>query len=330
MTRGRALSRLGLTGLLVALLGACTAGSGPAPRPPTRSVTGTAPTTAPSPTPTPTPTPSPARVAAGFDPTRAMADVHALAGGIGPREATTGAYARAAALVARRFAGLGYAVRRQGLRVPAGVSWGVPVGAGSTVNVVAAPPGFRADRPHLLLGAHLDTVPQAPGAEDNGSGVAVLLELARLAATEPPRLPVAFVAFAAEEPRGPGDDQHHFGSQAFLRQLTPAERSALVAVVALDRVGIGRHVPVCTGGLSPPEVQREILASAARIGVPARACENRTSDHWPFEKAGGTVARVGGVDYPEYHSAADRPAVVDPRQLDRTGRVLWEWLTVSG
>ena len=40
------------------------------------------------------------------------------------------------------------------------------------------------------------------GAEDNASGVAVMLELARLAAHEPTRLPVAFVAFGAEEPRG--------------------------------------------------------------------------------------------------------------------------------
>ncbi len=57
----------------------------------------------------------------------------------------------------------GFEVDRQSLEVPAGSSWGVPVPAGRTQNVVATQPGFRPDRPHRLIGAHLDTVPQAPG-----------------------------------------------------------------------------------------------------------------------------------------------------------------------
>ena len=73
-------------------------------------------------------------------------------------------------------------------------------------------------------------------------------------------------------------------------------------------------------------MQRQLLAAAERIGVPARACENRTSDHWPFEKAGETVARVGGNDSPGYHSAGDLPRTVSPQQLARVGAVMWEWL----
>ena len=79
----------------------------------------------------------------------------------------------------------------------------------------------------------------------------------------------------------------------------------------------------------PRRVQRELLAAAQRVGVPARACENRTSDHWPFEKDGATVARLGGNDSPGYHSARDLPGTVSPRQLDRVGAVLWEWLRVQ-
>src|SRR5262245_51337395 len=66
---------------------------------------------------------------ARVDGARAMRDVRLLAGGIGPREATSRAYARAVDLVADRFADLGYEVTRQRLRVPSGVSWGVPVGS---------------------------------------------------------------------------------------------------------------------------------------------------------------------------------------------------------
>ncbi len=229
-------------------------------------------------------------------------------------------------MVGRRLRGLGYDVRRQRLSVPAGVSWGIPVPAGRTANVVATPVGFDATAPHVVVGAHLATVPQAPGAEDNASGVAVVLELARLSAGAALPMPVVFVAFAAEEPRGLGDDDHHFGSQAYVGAMGPAERAALVAMVSLDRVGVGRWVPVCTGGLSPLTVAAALLATAQRADISARPCENRTSDHWPFEKAGLSAARLGGTDYPEYHSSRDVPSVVSSAQLARVGRLLWRQL----
>jgi Zn-dependent M28 family amino/carboxypeptidase len=255
-----------------------------------------------------------------------MDDVRLLAGRIGPRLATGSAYRRAGRLVERRFAALGYDVRRETFEVPGGDSWGVPVRAGRSFNVVAEPADLDPSKPHLVLGAHLDTVAVAPGAEDNASGVAVLLELARLTAASPTRLPVVLVAFGAEEPRGPGDDMHHFGSQHHVELLSPDRRASTVAMVSLDRVGVGRSVPVCTGPLSPGRAQRALLDTAAQVGVPAYACENTASDHWSFEKAGVTVARIGSTSYAAYHSAADRPAVVAQAQLGRVGRLVWAWL----
>jgi Zn-dependent M28 family amino/carboxypeptidase len=254
-----------------------------------------------------------------------MRTVRRLARG-GAREATSAEFRRAADDVQTRLGQLGYRVRRQAFTVPAGVSWGVAVGSGTTYNIVATPPGFDPLRPHVVVGAHLDTVPQAPGAEDNASGVAVLLETARLAVDGGTRLPVVWVAFGAEEPRGPGDEQHHFGSQAYVRRLGEDRRAALRGMVSLDRVGVPGRVPVCTGGRSPLRLRRGLLSAARAAGVPARACVNRTSDHWPFEKAGLTVARLGGIDYAGYHSSRDVASVVSPRQLDRVGRVLWQWL----
>jgi hypothetical protein len=247
---------------------------------------------------------------------------------LGPREATSPAYRRAARLVADRLERLGYEVRRQRFPVPAGESWGVPVGAGQTSNLVARLPAPASARPYVVVGAHLDTVPQAPGAEDNASGVSVLVQLAALAARHGTHRPVTFVVFGAEEPRGPADDEHHFGSQAYVRGGVRRDGAPLAAMVSLDRVGTPGAVPVCTGGLSPLTVRRQLLAAAERVGVPARACENRTSDHWPFEKAGKKVARIGGNEYAAYHSARDRARVVSERQLDRVGQLTWEWLRV--
>jgi len=276
--------------------------------------------------PTP-PVPSLTRPPVAFDAPAAAHTVDVLAEQIGPREATTEAYRRAAAFVSSRFESYGYTVTRQGLTVPAGVSWGEPVPAGRTYNVIATPAGFAPTRRHVLVGAHLDTVPQAPGAEDNASGIAVLLELTRMAATAPPLVPLVFVAFAAEEPRGSGDDRHHYGSRAYVAGLRAAERRAVTGMLSLDRVGVGDRVRVCTGGRGTRAVARELLAVAGRLRVPAVSCENRASDHWSFEKAGLAAARIGATPYAEYHSPRDRAHVVDRAQLARNGRVAWGWLS---
>jgi Zn-dependent M28 family amino/carboxypeptidase len=250
--------------------------------------------------------------------------VRLLAGTIGPREATSPAFRTAALAGERTLRGLGYAVRRQAFRVPRGTSWGVPVPAGTSLNVVATPPRFDRTKPHLVVGAHLDTVPQAPGAEDNASGVAAVLEVARLAAARPPAVPTVFVLFGAEEPRGPGDALHHFGSRAYVDVMGRAERAALVGMLSLDRVGVGDRVPVCTGGLGSPAFAERVARTARAAGVPVRSCrDNRASDHWSFEKAGLPAARLGSTPYAAYHSSADRPGVVDPDQLARSALVAW-------
>lgn len=261
-----------------------------------------------------------------LDPATAVRAVRRLAGSIGPREATSRSYARAAAWVARSFRRLGYDVGRQRVAVPAGESWGVPVPAGRSTNVVATPPGFDARRPHLVVGAHLDTVPQASGAEDNASGVGVVLAVAEAVAARRTRLPVVFVAFAAEEPRGPSDDDHHYGSRRYLALLSPAERDAVRGMVSLDRVGVGQRVPVGSTGDGDP-IQRSLLAAARRAGIPTVAdAGQRSSDHWSFVRAGLPGVRLGSTPYAGYHSADDVPAVVSSAQLERVGRLLLQWL----
>jgi Zn-dependent M28 family amino/carboxypeptidase len=60
------------------------------------------------------------------------------------------------------------------------------------------------DRPRVLLGAHFDTMPDTPGADDNASGVAVMLEAARILSDEELPVDVEFVGFNLEEPQGLG------------------------------------------------------------------------------------------------------------------------------
>lgn len=256
-----------------------------------------------------------------------LADIERLAGDIGPREATSKAFYRAAALVETRLGDLGYRTSRTEVEVPAGNSWGTRVRAGTSVNVIADSPGLDPGRDHVVIGAHLDTVPVSPGAEDNASGIAVMLELARLATLERPEVPIRFIAFGAEEPRGDGDALHHFGSQQFVAGLSAAERRAVRAMVSLDRVGVrAGYVPVCRGGSHGRDLQDQLRAAARAVKITTRSCVNRSSDHWSYEKEEIPAARLGSIAYAGYHSPGDRPSVVDRGQLDRVGRLMWSWL----
>lgn len=321
-------SRLLTVAATAALLTGCTSEDSPDPTPPTTApsaaiatpTASTSPTTTPEAGPPPRADPDDVRVAT------ALAAVRHLAGTIGPRPGTSPAYFRAARWVESELTRLGWTVERQRFHTPAGVSWGVPVPAGPSVNLVATRGDVLPGEPWLLVGAHLDTVPQAPGAEDNASGIGVLLATAEALAGHRTRLPVVLVAFGSEEPRGPSDADHHYGSTAYVNSMTQAERLTLRAMVAMDRVGVGDVVPV--GSAYGPDLLSEWLRAAARkAGVPTQVDTfQRSSDHWSFVQEGLPGARLGGTSYAAYHSAADVPAVVNPAQLERTARIVVAWL----
>ncbi|MBA2954937.1 M28 family peptidase [Nocardioides sp. MAH-18] len=310
--------RRALVASLVVLTAGCTDAPTADPPDPAAPVT----TASATPTTAADPEPVPARE---FEAARALRTVRHLAGRIGPRLATGPAFRGAAAYVGDALADLGYVVRRQPVAVPAGDSWGVPVKAGRSSNVIATPADFDPAAPWLLVGAHLDTVAVAPGAEDNASGVAVLLELARVLGG---RGQVVLVAFGAEEPRGPGD-LHHFGSKRYVAALDDDEGVHLRGMVSLDRVGVGAVVPLSSVAGTPSALRDRLARVAERAGVPHRVETDAASDHESFADAGFLAARIGSTPYAGYHSAADVPAVVDPRQLHRVGELLSAWLRAS-
>src|SRR5690606_34950474 len=128
---------------------------------------------------TPSPSGSASEPVKPFDVRAVLRDIRYLSLRIGPREATSPAFRTAADFVAARLRKLGDRVGQARGPVPAGDSWGVPVDAGTSSNVIAEPPALDPVKPYRIVAAHLDSVAVSPGAEDNGSGVSVLLELAR-------------------------------------------------------------------------------------------------------------------------------------------------------
>ena len=103
-------------------------------------------------------------------------------------------------------------------------------------NVVATRYPSRAGQggelPPLLIGAHYDTVSGSPGADDNASGLVVLLEVASRLVTRPLARPIWLVAFCLEE-------QNRLGSQAFASRLK-AEGRELAGAIVLECVGFSR------------------------------------------------------------------------------------------
>jgi len=273
--------------------------------------------------------PSPAATLSmpSFDATKVTEVVEYLAGRIGPRETTSAAYRKAAAFVESRLRSFGYTVRRQTFRVPPGLSNFAPVQEGQTFNVIAEPRGFDPTARHLVVGAHLDTVPQAPGAVDNAAGIGIVLELARLASLEAPRTPVVFVAFGGEEARVPNGGLH--GSRAFVAALNARARRAIAGAVVIDRLGTGDRVPVCTASKSSVAFARSFLDAARRAGISAFSCTNGTSDHVPFDGAGIPAVRLGPDNFPQYHTPQDLPSVFVASQAERAGRLLWDGLSAQ-
>lgn len=129
---------------------------------------------------------------------------------------------RAAGYIESAFASYGYAVWRQTY-----VCYGKSVS-----NLIAEKPGT--DKEVIVIGAHYDTVPGTPGADDNASAVAGLLELARLHQRIPNKKTLVFAAFVNEEP--PCFGSSNMGSMVYANYLK--ERKVPVEVmVSLEMIG---------------------------------------------------------------------------------------------
>jgi len=273
-----------------------------------------------------TPSPSPVRVE--FDAARAMAQDRLLSVTVGPREATSVAFRRAASYVASVFARLGYQVTRQRVLLPAGKSQGTPVAAGPTQNVIATPAEYDPAQPHLVVGAHLDTVVPSPGGNDNSSGSAMLLELARLASIERTAMPIVWVAFSGEERRRPGVSGAAFGSRFYVAHLAAAERRSLRGMLSIDMVGRGPIAYVCHESLTGDGFVDGLVASAKRLRLRAqkRVVVGFFSDHSAFERSGFVVAWLWSGEDPKFHTARDTFGNVQRSSVDRIGRIAWETL----
>ncbi|UCD86112.1 MAG: M28 family peptidase [Deltaproteobacteria bacterium] len=231
----------------------------------------------------------------------------------------------------------GYEVSSQGYRV-----------RGREVrNIEAVKVGSDLADEIIVIGAHYDSAMGTPGANDNASGVAALLELARLMRDDRPARSVRFVAFVNEEP--PYFKTDDMGSMRYAKRC--AERNEnVVAMLALETIGYYSDNP--GSQRYPPGIslfypdRGNFVAFVGNIGSGSlvrrcvklfRAstefpCEGAVmpgwivgidwSDHWSFWQEGFKgimVTDTAPFRYSYYHSPNDTP---DKVNYDRTARVV--------
>jgi hypothetical protein len=196
---------------------------------------------------------------------------------------------------------------------------------------------------YLVVGAHYDTVPGSPGADDNASGVAALIEIARLLGAE--RLPVRFVAFANEElPYHMGPEMGSWVSARSARD----RNERVVGMLSLEMLGYyreergsQRYPPLLNlfypprgdyiafvGDLGARTLIRRSIAAFRRhakfpsegVAAPAFVPGITRSDHWSFRNNGFPALMVTDTAYnrnPNYHKASDTPETLDYERLAR-------------
>jgi glutaminyl-peptide cyclotransferase len=308
---------------------ACTAGSTPtAPAAP--SVTAALPTDAPTATEAaPAATASPAATAAetapppAFDGDRAYEDV-LYQDSLGPRTPGSEAHDRAVMWMQSSLDEAGWSVDLQ-----------ETIYRGQEVRNVIAKRG--SGKPLTILGAHYDSrlvadqdkdpakrTQPVPGANDGASGVAVLLELARVL---PKDLPgeVWLVFFDSEDQGQIQGWDWILGSRAFAESLTVQPD----AVVIIDMIG-DANLNIPQEQNSNKDLVRQIWDVAAKRGhgdaflnKPGYSMED---DHTPFLEKGIPAVDIIDFDYPYWHTTEDTPDKVSAKSLYAVGDTLLYWL----
>lgn len=173
----------------------------------------------------------------------------------------------------------------------------------------------------VVLGAHLDHLGEGfPGADDNASGVAALLEAVNVLSAHADLLAsdVTVVFFGAEE-------WGLRGSRAFVAQ---APKGSVTAMLNADTVGRRGVDGVCVVGITVhPALGRVVAAAVEQCHLDlGREIDQRAyahgSDHWPFHQAGVPAVDLWSGDYLVMDTRADTVEGVDPAKVARVGRAM--------
>lgn len=195
-------------------------------------------------------------------------------------------------------------------------------------NIVVTKVGVRFPTRYVLLIGHYDSISEipatlAPGVNDNGSGIALILEVARLLAQKRFDYSIRFVCFAAEE-------QGLVGSRAYVQNVVVPENHDIRLVINVDEIGGYRGYANTMvkverdedtnppGNNAPSAAYTDTLAGLTRTysTLTTTITNAYGSDYMSFEDAGYVITGYyEGQETPHYHRSTDNFANVDPQYL---------------
>lgn len=219
------------------------------------------------------------------------------------------------------------------------------IGRREALNIEVEIPGNSRPDQIVIVGAHYDTVPHTSGANDNASGVAAVLELARMMRGRPAAATIRFVLFANEEP--PYFQTPLMGSYAYARELRRQEAN-VTAMLSLETIGYYTDEPhsqkypfplnllypgtgdfiAFVGDLrSRGLVRRSARAFREAVDFPSEGAAIPRflpgvdwSDHWSFREHGYSgimVTDTAPYRYAHYHLPGDTPGRLDYHGMAR-------------
>ena len=193
-----------------------------------------------------------------------------------------------------------------------------------TKNVRGIIPGKKHPEKRILLVAHRDTV-SCPGASDNTSGNAIILELARIFSKYRPDTTIEIVSFGAGEVLG------CVGSWTYMEKHKD-ELKNVIGAINLDAVGFGGHLRIVTEGswidAGPIKTDTKInglLEESAKdlnYVIKHTVCMLGLSDATPFLVNDVPAAWLWKYDDPYWHTDLDIPENIDPNSLKITAEIV--------
>lgn len=274
-----------------------------------------------------------------------------LAGDIGPRSLTSSpqGLAQAGGYIEHMLAAAGYAVSRQVFSVEVfdqnqrkitGESISFASASHQTFNIIAEKVGRVADSGIIIVGAHYDSVYDCPAANDNGSGVAALLEIARALRDEHFDRTIRFVAFTNEEP--PFFRTEQMGSYKYAEQCHQ-NKEQIAGMVCLETIGFysdkpdsqkfphpifkmafptkGNFVSFISNLQSSHLLKRSVKAFRQSVQFPSQGLAlplnvkgvsfSDQDNFWQRGYPAIMVTDTAFYRYPHYHEASDTPDKLD-------------------
>jgi hypothetical protein len=242
---------------------------------------------------------------------------------------------RAADYIGAIMAESGYEVRRQAYEVRGQMA----------ENLEAELPGTERRNEIVVIGAHYDSVRGSPGANDNATGVAAMLALARAFAKTQPLRTLRFLAFVNEEP--PFFQTRHMGSRVYAKRSRQREET-IILMISLETIGYyvdepgsqsypfplsliypstGNFIGFVSNVHNRSLVRRFIGAFRQHTQFPSEGAALwgwipgvGWSDHWAFWKEGYPAIMVTDTAlfrYPAYHTAGDTPEKLQYEHMAR-------------